>query len=66
VQMERNTELRFTVVPECLGVCIGKEGIKYLYEGLPVDLRLMSYTDVDKKFDRIFSVGMFEDVGHKN
>jgi len=38
-------------------------GIKYgrkLCEGLPVHLRLMDYREVDIKFDRIVSVGMFE------
>jgi len=44
---------------KCVGVSIGNEGIKYgqkLCEGLPVDLRLMDYREVDEKFDRIVSV----------
>ena len=31
-----------------------------------VDIRLQDYRDVDEKFDRIVSVGMFEHVGLKN
>jgi cyclopropane-fatty-acyl-phospholipid synthase len=37
-----------------------------LCEGLPVELRLMDYRDVDDAFDRIVSVGMIEHVGYKN
>lgn len=34
--------------------------------GLPVDIRLQDYRDLDEQFDRIVSVGMFEHVGPKN
>ncbi len=34
--------------------------------GLNVEILLMDYRDLDKKFDRIVSVGMFEHVGPKN
>ncbi len=34
--------------------------------GLPVDIRLMDYRDLDGYFDRIVSIGMFEHVGPKN
>lgn len=34
--------------------------------GLPVTIRLQDYRDLDEKFDRIFSIGMFEHVGYKN
>jgi cyclopropane-fatty-acyl-phospholipid synthase len=54
---------------QCVGVSIGKEGIKYGQEKckeLPVDLRLMDYRDVNETFDRIVSVGMFEHVGVQN
>jgi len=39
---------------------------KVLCAGLPVELKLMDYRDVDQKFDRVVSIGMFEHVGHKN
>lgn len=35
-------------------------------EGLPVDIRVQDYRDVNEQFDRIVSVGMFEHVGYKN
>jgi cyclopropane-fatty-acyl-phospholipid synthase len=34
--------------------------------GLPVQVRLQDYRDVEGRFDRIASVGMFEHVGPKN
>jgi cyclopropane-fatty-acyl-phospholipid synthase len=34
--------------------------------GLPVEIRLSDYRDIDEKFDRIVSVGMFEHVGTSN
>jgi len=34
--------------------------------GLPVDIRLQDYRDVDGAFDRIVSIGMFEHVGPRN
>jgi cyclopropane-fatty-acyl-phospholipid synthase len=35
-------------------------------EGLPVKIELMDYRDLNGKFDKIVSVGMFEHVGPKN
>ncbi|MEO3991372.1 cyclopropane fatty acyl phospholipid synthase [Pseudocitrobacter cyperus] len=35
-------------------------------EGLDVEILLQDYRDLDSKFDRIVSVGMFEHVGPKN
>ena len=35
-------------------------------DGLPVDIRLQDYRDVDGTFDRIICIGMFEHVGYKN
>jgi len=35
-------------------------------EGLAVDIRLQDYREVDERFDRVVSVGMFEHVGQKN
>jgi len=34
--------------------------------GLPVEIRLQDYRQLEGEFDRIVSVGMFEHVGHKN
>jgi len=34
--------------------------------GLPIEIRLQDYRDLDGQFDKIVSVGMFEHVGHKN
>jgi cyclopropane-fatty-acyl-phospholipid synthase len=34
--------------------------------GLPVNIRLQDYRDLDERFDRLVSVGMFEHVGYKN
>src|SRR5690606_19187629 len=34
--------------------------------GLPVEIRLQDYRQLDEPFDRIFSIGMFEHVGTKN
>ena len=33
---------------------------------LPVEIRYQDYRDVDERFDRIISIGMFEHVGYKN
>lgn len=33
---------------------------------LPVEIRLQDYRDVDERFDRVYSIGMFEHVGVKN
>ena len=37
-----------------------------LCEGLPVELRLQDYRDLDETFDHIVSIGMFEHVGALN
>ncbi len=37
-----------------------------LTEGQPVEIRLQDYRELDEQFDRIYSIGMFEHVGHKN
>ncbi len=34
--------------------------------GLPIEIRLQDYRDLDEQFDRIISIGMFEHVGSKN
>lgn len=37
-----------------------------LSSALPVEIRLQDYRDLDERFDRIYSIGMFEHVGYKN
>ena len=54
---------------EVVGVTISREQAEYARElcaGLPVEIRLQDYREVDERFDRILSVGMFEHVGYKN
>lgn len=51
------------------GVTVSKEQLKYAQEyckGLPINLELKDYRDIEGKYDRIVSIGMFEAVGHKN
>jgi cyclopropane-fatty-acyl-phospholipid synthase len=51
------------------GITVSKEQVelgKKLCTGLPVEIRLTDYRDVNEKFDRIVSVGMIEHVGYKN
>ncbi|MGL5495662.1 MAG: cyclopropane fatty acyl phospholipid synthase [Aeromonas sobria] len=52
-----------------VGVTISEEQQKLAQDnckGLPVDIRLQDYRDLNEQFDRIVSVGMFEHVGPKN
>lgn len=52
-----------------VGVTISKEQAAYARElcaGLPVEIRLQDYRDVDERFDRVYSIGMFEHVGVRN
>ncbi len=52
-----------------VGVTISKEQVPLAEErckGLPVEIRLQDYRDVNEKFDHIVSIGMFEHVGPKN
>jgi cyclopropane-fatty-acyl-phospholipid synthase len=54
---------------EVVGVTISVEQQKLAQErckGFPVEIRLQDYRDVNEKFDRIISIGMFEHVGYKN
>lgn len=54
---------------EAVGVTISKEQAEFANSrggNLPVETRLMDYMDLDGKFDRIISIGMFEHVGYKN
>ena len=52
-----------------VGITVSKEQVelaKEICHGLPVEIRFQDYRDVDEKFDRIISLGMFEHVGYKN
>ena len=52
-----------------VGVTISQDQYEYAKEnckGLPVEIRLQDYRDVNEQFDRIASLGMFEHVGHLN
>ena len=54
---------------EVVGITVSKEQAtltKELCQGLPVEIRLQDYRDVDEKFDHIVSLGMIEHVGQKN
>lgn len=52
-----------------VGVTISHEQAAYahtLCAGLPVEIRLQDYHELDEPFDAIMSIGMFEHVGGKN
>jgi cyclopropane-fatty-acyl-phospholipid synthase len=52
-----------------VGVTVSKEQKELadrLCVGLPVEIRLQDYRDLNEKFDHIVSLGMFEHVGYKN
>ncbi len=52
-----------------VGITISQEQAEFARElcaGLPVDIRLQDYRDIDEPFDAIFSIGMFEHVGTLN
>ncbi|GHH49048.1 MULTISPECIES: cyclopropane fatty acyl phospholipid synthase [Gammaproteobacteria] len=52
-----------------VGVTISREQAEYaraLCRGLPIEIRLQDYRELDERFDAIMSIGMFEHVGDKN
>jgi len=52
-----------------VGVTVSKEQkalADEIYKNLPIETRLQDYRDIDEKFDKIVSLGMFEHVGYKN
>jgi cyclopropane-fatty-acyl-phospholipid synthase len=54
---------------EVLGVTVSAEQVALgmeLCQGLPVELRLQDYREVDGKYDRVISIGVMEHVGYKN
>lgn len=54
---------------EVTGITISKEQAVLARErchGLPVEILLQDYRDLDGHYDRVVSIGMFEHVGHRN
>jgi cyclopropane-fatty-acyl-phospholipid synthase len=54
---------------QVLGVTVSKEQVALgmeLCKGLPVELRLQDYRDVEGTFDAVISIGVMEHVGYKN
>ncbi len=52
-----------------VGVTVSEEQAQFareLCKGLPIEIRVQDYREIDEKFDRIWSIGMFEHVGVKN
>lgn len=52
-----------------VGITVSKEQVilgRKMCKGLPVEIRLQDYRDVDEPFDHIVSLGMIEHVGYKN
>ncbi|MFA5888826.1 MAG: cyclopropane fatty acyl phospholipid synthase [Candidatus Paceibacterota bacterium] len=52
-----------------VGITVSKEQLTLVKEscvGLPIEIRLQDYRDLNEKFDHIVSLGMFEHVGVKN
>ncbi|MDI9818391.1 MULTISPECIES: cyclopropane fatty acyl phospholipid synthase [unclassified Legionella] len=54
---------------EVVGITVSQKQYELATEhckGLPVEIRFQDYRDLNEKFDRIASLGMFEHVGHLN
>lgn len=54
---------------EVLGITLSKEQAelaRQVCSDLPVEIRLQDYRDLDGRFARVVSLGMFEHVGYKN
>jgi cyclopropane-fatty-acyl-phospholipid synthase len=54
---------------EVVGITVSEQQLllgQEIVAGLPVELCLQDYRELDGTFDRIYSIGMFEHVGHKN
>jgi cyclopropane-fatty-acyl-phospholipid synthase len=52
-----------------VGVTVSQEQAEFardLCRGLPVEIRVQDYAALDQRFDRSWSIGMFEHVGVKN
>ena len=54
---------------EGVGVTVSQEQAEFarqLCKGLPIEIRLQDYRELDESFDAVFSIGMFEHVGALN
>ncbi|MFO7578278.1 MAG: cyclopropane fatty acyl phospholipid synthase [Pelovirga sp.] len=54
---------------EVVGITISKAQADLAVEncrGLPIDIRVQDYREIEGTFDRVVSIGMFEHVGYKN
>lgn len=54
---------------EVVGITVSKEQARFadnLCRGLPIEIRLDDYRDLNGTFDRVLSLGMIEHVGNKN
>jgi cyclopropane-fatty-acyl-phospholipid synthase len=54
---------------EVLGITLSPEQValgREMCKGLPVEIRLQDYRQVDGQFDQVVSIGMVEHVGHRN
>ena len=54
---------------EVVGLTVSREQAALARErcaGLPVEIRVQDYREIDEPFDRVYSIGMFEHVGVKN
>ena len=52
-----------------VGVTVSKEQValgQKLCQGLPVEIRLSDFRQLNERFDRVVSVGMIEHIGYKN
>ena len=52
-----------------VGITVSQEQAQFARElcaGLPIEIRVQDYRELDERFDRIWSIGMFEHVGVKN
>jgi len=54
---------------EVVGITVSHRQVELAREicaGLPVEIRLQDYRELEGTFDRIYSLGMFEHVGYRN
>ncbi|MDE2156145.1 MAG: cyclopropane fatty acyl phospholipid synthase [Xanthomonadaceae bacterium] len=54
---------------EGVGITVSQQQADYARElcaGLPIEIRLQDYREIDECFDAVYSIGMFEHVGGKN
>ena len=52
-----------------VGITVSREQVAFarkFCQGLPVEIKLQNYRELEEKFDCIISVGMFEHVGSRN